>query len=60
MGLIMCPKIPKQWAIAHENDRKRENDKFSVIPLKHVQSIMSLVNRPGTPKNLSNSSQKQL
>jgi hypothetical protein len=29
---------------------KHKNDKFLVIPLKHVLSVMGLVNHPGTPK----------
>jgi hypothetical protein len=29
---------------------KRKNDKFLVMPLKHVLSVMDLVNHYGTPK----------
>jgi hypothetical protein len=29
---------------------KRKNYEFLVMPLKHVLSIMGLVNHPGTPK----------
>jgi hypothetical protein len=29
---------------------KRKKDKFLVMPLKHVQSLMGLVNHPRTPK----------
>jgi hypothetical protein len=29
---------------------KRKNDEFLVTPLKHVKSVMDLVNHPGTPK----------
>jgi hypothetical protein len=29
---------------------KRKNDEFFVIPLKHVLSVMDLVNQSGTPK----------
>jgi hypothetical protein len=29
---------------------KCKNDEFSVIPLKHVLSVMGLVNHPETPK----------
>jgi hypothetical protein len=29
---------------------KRKNDKFLVTPLKHVLSVMGLVNHPETPK----------
>jgi hypothetical protein len=29
---------------------KRKNDEFLVMPLKHVLSVMGLVNHPGTPK----------
>jgi hypothetical protein len=36
--------------IAHENGHKRKNDEFLVMPLKHVLSVIGLVNQPGTPK----------
>jgi hypothetical protein len=29
---------------------ERKNDEFLVMPLKHVLSVMDLVNHPGTPK----------
>jgi hypothetical protein len=29
---------------------KRKSDEFLVMPLKHVLSVMGLVNHPGTPK----------
>jgi hypothetical protein len=29
---------------------KRKNDEFFVMPLKHVLSVMDLVNQSGTPK----------
>jgi hypothetical protein len=29
---------------------KSQNDEFLVMPLKHVLSVMGLVNHPGTPK----------
>jgi hypothetical protein len=29
---------------------KRKNDKFLVMPLKHVLGVMDLVNHPKTPK----------
>jgi hypothetical protein len=29
---------------------KRKNDEFLVMPLKHVLSVMELVNHYGTPK----------
>jgi hypothetical protein len=29
---------------------KRKNDEFLVMPLKHILSVMGLVNHPGTPK----------
>jgi hypothetical protein len=29
---------------------KRKNDEFLVMPLKHVLSVMGVVNHPGTPK----------
>jgi hypothetical protein len=47
MGLVNHPEIPIVWAIAHENDHKRKNDEFSVMPLKHVLSVIDkgIVNR---------------
>jgi hypothetical protein len=30
--------------------QKRKNDEFLVMPLKHVLSVMDLVNQYGTPK----------
>jgi hypothetical protein len=29
---------------------KRKNDEFLVMPLKHVLSVMDLINHSGTPK----------
>jgi hypothetical protein len=29
---------------------KHKNDEFLVMPIKHVLSVMGLVNHPGTPK----------
>jgi hypothetical protein len=29
---------------------KGKNDEFFIMPLKHVLSVMGLVNHPGTPK----------
>jgi hypothetical protein len=29
---------------------KRKNDEFLVLPLKHVLSVMDLINHSGTPK----------
>jgi hypothetical protein len=57
MGLINHLENPKQWAIAHENDRKHKNGEFLVMPLKHVLSDMGHVN-PYNPKIVGNSSQK--
>jgi hypothetical protein len=50
MGLVIYPETPKLWIIAHENGHKCKNDEFSVMPLKHVVSVMGLVNQSGTPK----------
>jgi hypothetical protein len=50
MALVNHPETPKLWAIAHENGHKCKNDKFVVMPLKHVQSVIGLVNHSGTPK----------
>jgi hypothetical protein len=50
MGLVNHPGTPKLWAIAHENGHKCNNDEFSVMPLKHVVSVMGLDNHPSTPK----------
>jgi hypothetical protein len=50
VGLVNHPATQKLWAIAHENSNKRKNIEFSVMHLKHVQSVMGLVNQPRTPK----------
>jgi hypothetical protein len=50
MGVVNHPGTLKLWAIAHENGHKSKNDEFSVMPLKHVVSVMGLVNHPSTPK----------
>jgi hypothetical protein len=50
MGLVNHPRIPKLWAIAHKNGRKRKNDEFVVMPPKHVLSVMDLVNHSRTQK----------
>jgi hypothetical protein len=50
MGLVNHPGTLKLWVIAHENSHKRKNDEFSVMPLKHVVSVMGLVNHPSTAK----------
>jgi hypothetical protein len=44
------PITPKQWAIAHKNGHKCKNNKFLVLPVKHVLSFMGLENHPGNPK----------
>jgi hypothetical protein len=44
MGLVNHPGTPKLWAIAHENGQNRKNVDFVVMPLKHVLSVMDLVN----------------
>jgi hypothetical protein len=43
-------ETPKLWAIAHENGHKRKNNEFWDMPLKHVVSVMGLVNHLGNPK----------
>jgi hypothetical protein len=48
MGLVNHPGTLKLWAVAHKNGHK--NEKVSVMPLKHVLSVMDIVNHPGTPK----------
>jgi hypothetical protein len=50
MGLQNHPRNPKLWTIAHETAQKRKNDRFLVIPLKHLVSVMGLVNHLGNPK----------
>jgi hypothetical protein len=44
MGLENHPKNPKLWTIAHETAQNRKNNRFLVIPLKHLVSVMGLVN----------------
>jgi hypothetical protein len=58
MGLVNDLGPPKLRAIAHESGHKRKNDEFLVMPLKHVLSVMGLVNHTGTPKTVGNSSRK--
>jgi hypothetical protein len=50
MGLENHPGNPKLWTIAHETVKKCKNDRFLVIPLKHLVSVMGLVNHLGNPK----------
>jgi hypothetical protein len=50
MGLENHPGNPKLWTIAHEMAQKRKNVRFLVIPLKHLVSIMGLVNHLRNPK----------
>jgi hypothetical protein len=50
MDPVNQPETPKLWAIAYENNHKRKNNDFFVMPLKHVWSVTDLVNQPGTPK----------
>jgi hypothetical protein len=50
MGLVNHPKTLKLCAIAHEHSHKCKNNEFSVMPIKHVQSVMGLVNQSRTPK----------
>jgi hypothetical protein len=50
MDLVNHPETPELWAIVHKNGHKHKNDEFLVMPLKHVLSVMGLVNHPGTPK----------
>jgi hypothetical protein len=57
MGLVNHLENPKQWAIAHENSPKTQNDEFLVMPLKHILSVMGHVNPP-EPKTVGNSSKK--
>jgi hypothetical protein len=49
-GPCKSARNPKTVAIAHENGHKRKNDEFLDMPLKHVLSVMDLVNHSGTPK----------
>jgi hypothetical protein len=50
MGLENYPGNPKLWTIAHETAQKRKNDRFLVISLKHLVSVMGLVNHLENPK----------
>jgi hypothetical protein len=42
MGLENHPGNPKLWTIAHEMAQKRKNDKFLVMHIKQVLSVMGL------------------
>jgi hypothetical protein len=46
LGPVNHPEIPKLWSIAHNNGPKCKNDEFFVKPLKHVLSVMGLVDHP--------------
>jgi hypothetical protein len=50
MGPVDHPKTPKLRAIAHENGHKHKNEEYVIMPLKHVLSVMDLVNHSGTSK----------
>jgi hypothetical protein len=50
MGLLNHLGIPKLWTLAHENSHKCKNNKFFVVPLQNVQTVIFLVNIHGTPK----------
>jgi hypothetical protein len=36
MDPVNQPGTPKLWEIAYENNHKRKNNEFFVMPLKHV------------------------
>jgi hypothetical protein len=44
------PRMPKLWAIAHENGRKTRTNEISVLTLKHISGLTSYANHPKTPK----------
>jgi hypothetical protein len=50
MVLVNHPGNPNLWEIDHKNALKHKNYEFLVMPLKHVLSVMGVVNHPGTPK----------
>jgi hypothetical protein len=50
MDLVNHYGTLKLWAIAYEKGLKSKNNKFLVMPLKHVLSVMDLVNHSGTPE----------
>jgi hypothetical protein len=50
MDLVNQPGTTKLWAIAHETAINTKTTSFFVMPLKHVQSVMGLVDHLGTPK----------
>jgi hypothetical protein len=50
MGLENHPENPKLWTIAHDTAQKHKIDGFLDIPLKHLVSVMGLVNHLENPK----------
>jgi hypothetical protein len=48
MGLQNHPRNPKLRIIAHETAHKRKNDKFLVMHIKQVLSVMGLKITPKT------------
>jgi hypothetical protein len=59
IGLVNRPRTTKLWAIAHENGHKYKNVEFWDMPLKHVVSVMGLVNHLGNPKQWAKTALKR-
>jgi fatty-acid desaturase len=49
-GPCKSPRNPKTVGKLMKMALKRKNDEFLILPLKHVLSVMGLVNHPGIPK----------
>jgi hypothetical protein len=50
MGFVNCTRTTNCGQELTKTAIKLKNDEFLVMPLKHVSSVMGLINRPRTPK----------
>jgi hypothetical protein len=55
-GLVNCPRTPKKWAIAQENDDKNMKIVFLYMPLKHVPEYLGPCKSSQKPKTTGNNS----
>jgi hypothetical protein len=56
--LVNHPGTPKLWAIAQENAPKMQKRRVCGHATQTCTKCYGLVNQPGTPKTVGNSSQK--
>src|SRR3954469_15211610 len=50
-GRCKSPGTPKQWEILMKTVKKRENEEFLVISIKHVMGLTGLANPRGTQEH---------